>query len=153
MFYGQPTIKEKIGNLNIDISANSFFQTNTIQGEKLYEQIVKAAGLSGDEVIYDLYCGIGSISLYLAPHAKAVYGFEIIRSSLEDAEKNAEKNSISNVWFFKANLNTYFKKGQLPKRLPKPNIVIVDPPRAGLHPHLAHYLLSLIHISEPTRPY
>ena len=143
LFYGQPTIKEKIGNLNIDISANSFFQTNTIQGEKLYEQIVKAAGLSGDEVIYDLYCGIGSISLYLAPHAKAVYGFEIIRSALEDAEKNAEKNSISNVWFFKANLNTYFKKGQLPKRLPKPNIVIVDPPRAGLHPHLAHYLPKL----------
>ena len=81
--------------------------------------------------------------MYLAPHAKKVYGFEIIRSSLEDAEKNAEKNGVSNVWFFKANLDTYFKKGQLPKRVPKPNVVIVDPPRAGMHPHLTHYLPKL----------
>ena len=143
LLYGQPTIKENIGNFTIDISANSFFQTNTIQGEKLYEQIIEAARLSGEEVVYDLYCGIGSISLYLAPHAKKVYGFEIIRSSLEDAEKNAEKNGVSNVWFFKANLDTYFKKGQLPKRVPKPNVVIVDPPRAGMHPHLTHYLPKL----------
>ena len=143
LLYGQPTVKENIGNFTIDISANSFFQTNTIQGEKLYEQIVNTARLSGEEVVYDLYCGIGSISLYLAPHAKKVYGFEIIRSALEDAEKNAEKNGVSNVWFFKANLDTYFKKGQLPKRVPKPNIVIVDPPRAGMHPHLTHYLPKL----------
>ena len=76
---------------------------------------MNAAGLSGNEVVYDLYCGTGSISLYLAGHAKKVYGFEVIRSALEDAERNAERNKITNTQFMKANLDTFFKTGQLPR--------------------------------------
>ena len=75
-------LKKKIRELTFEISANSFFQTNTYQCETLYSEVVKAAGLTGKEVVYDLYCGTGSIAVYLAKNAKEVYGFEVIRSSL-----------------------------------------------------------------------
>ena len=71
--------------------------------------------------------------------AKEVYGFEVIRSSLED-EKNAEKNNVENIFFLKSNLDTFFKSGQLSKKIPKPDIVILDPPRAGMHPDMTNYL-------------
>ena len=143
LVYGNPFIEEKIGGLIFEISANSFFQTNTFQGEKLYEEVKKAAELGGEEVIYDLYCGTGTIGLFLSNKAKQVYGFEVIRSALEDAEKNARKNNISNIKFLKANLDTFFKSGQLPKKIPKPDIMIVDPPRAGMHPDMAQYIPKL----------
>ena len=104
---------------------------------------MKAAGLTGKEVVYDLYCGTGSIALYLSKNANVVYGFEVIRSSLENAEKNAVINNIDNVHFLKANLDTFFKTGQLPRKVPKPDVVIVDPPRAGMHPDMSGYLHKL----------
>jgi|TARA_B100001996_G_scaffold381205_1_gene370173 23S rRNA (uracil1939-C5)-methyltransferase len=143
LIYGSSTIQEKMGELNFEISANSFFQTNTTQGERLYQQVEKIADLSGNEIIYDLYCGTGTIGLFLSDKVKQVYGFEVIRSALEDAEKNAEINNITNTQFLKANLDTFFKSGQLPKKTPKPDIVIVDPPRAGMHPDMVHYLPKL----------
>ena len=143
LVYGNPFIEEKIGDLTFEISANSFFQTNTFQGEKLYEEVKKAAKLSGEEIVYDLYCGTGTIGLFLSKKAKQVYGFEVIRSSLENAERNAKINNISNISFYKANLDTFFKSGQLPKKIPKPDIVIVDPPRAGMHPDMVQYLPKL----------
>ena len=143
MIFGNPYIEEKIGELTFEISANSFFQTNTYQGETLYSEVVKAAGLTGKEVVYDLYCGTGSIALYLAKNAKEVYGFEVIRSSLENAEKNSVINYIDNVHFLKANLDTFFKTGQLPRKVPKPDVIVVDPPRAGMHPDMSGYLHKL----------
>ena len=143
LVYGNPYIEEKIGDLTFEISANSFFQTNTFQGEKLYEEVKKAAKLSGEEIVYDLYCGTGTIGLFLSKKAKQVYGFEVIRSSLENAERNAKINNISNTSFYKANLDTFFKSGQLPKKIPKPDVVIVDPPRAGMHPDMVQYLPKL----------
>ena len=140
LLFGKPYIEEKLGDLTFEISANSFFQTNTLQGEVLYNEVLKAANLKGDEIVFDLYCGAGSIALYLAKKAKEVFGFEVIRSSLENATKNAEKNKIKNAVFLKANLDTFFKSGQLPRRIPKPDIVIVDPPRAGMHPDMTNYL-------------
>ena len=83
----------------------------------MYDEVLKIAGLNGDEIVYDLYCGTGSIALYLASKAKEVYGFEVIRSSLENAEKNSLINEIDNVHFLKANLDTFFKSGQLPRRI------------------------------------
>jgi 23S rRNA (uracil1939-C5)-methyltransferase len=74
---------------------------------------------------------------------KEVYGFEVIRSSLENAEKNSVINKIDNAHFLKANLDTFFKSGQLPRKVPKPDIVIVDPPRAGMHPDMSGYLHKL----------
>ena len=140
LLFGKPYIEEKLGNLIFEISANSFFQTNTLQGEVLYNEVLKAANLKGDEIVFDLYCGAGSIALYLAKKAKEVFGFEVIRSSLENATKNAKNNKIKNAVFLKANLDTFFKSGQLPRRIPKPDIVIVDPPRAGMHPDMTNYL-------------
>ena len=140
LLFGKPYIEEKLGNLTFEISANSFFQTNTLQGEVLYNEVLKAADLKGDEIVFDLYCGAGSIALYLAKKAKEVFGFEVIRSSLENATKNAKNNKIKNAVFLKANLDTFFKSGQLPRRIPKPDIVIVDPPRAGMHPDMTNYL-------------
>ena len=143
LIFGNPYIEEKIGELTFEISANSFFQTITYQGETLYSEVVKAAGLTGKEIVYDLYCGTGSIALYLSKNANEVYGFEVIRSSLENAEKNAVINNIDNVHFLKANLDTFFKTGQLPRKVPKPDVVIVDPPRAGMHPDMSGYLHKL----------
>ena len=143
LIFGNSFIEEKIGNLKFEISANSFFQTNTYQGKVLYDEVLKIAGLNGDEIVYDLYCGTGSIALYLASKAKQVYGFEVIRSSLENAEKNSLINKIDNVHFLKANLDTFFKSGQLPRRIPKPNVIVVDPPRAGMHPDMSGYLHKL----------
>jgi len=140
LVFGEPSIQDKMGDLSFEISANSFFQTNTIQCENLYDEVVKAAGLTGEEIVFDLYCGTGTIGLYLAKQAKEVYGFEVIRSALEDADKNAERNSISNAQFLKANLDTFFKSDNLPRRIPKPDVVIVDPPRAGMHPDMTQYL-------------
>ena len=143
LLYGESVIEEKMGDLVFDISANSFFQTNTLQGEKLYEQVEKAAGLTGAEIVYDLYCGTGTIALYLARKAKEVFGFEVIRSSLENAEQNAIKNNITNAHFLKANLDTFFKTRQLPRSIPKPDVLIVDPPRSGMHPDMTQYLHKL----------
>jgi len=143
LLYGEPFIQEKIGALTFEISANSFFQTNTSQGEVLYKEVENALELKGDEVIYDLYCGTGTIGLYLSKNAKEVYGFEVIRSALDDAEKNADRNDISNVHFLKANLDTFFKSGQLPNRIPRPDVIIVDPPRAGMHQDMVNYLPRL----------
>jgi len=143
LIFGNPYIEEKMGDLTFEISANSFFQTNTFQGLRLYQEVEKAAELSGNEVIFDLYCGTGTIGLFLANKAKEVYGFEIIRSSLEDAEKNAEKNGVDNIFFLKSNLDTFFKSGQLSRKIPKPDIVILDPPRAGMHPDMTNYLHKL----------
>ena len=143
LLYGEPSIKEKLGDLTFEISANSFFQTNTAQGEILYQEIKDAMNLKGDEILYDLYCGTGTIGLYLSKKAKKVFGFEVIRSALDDAEKNAVRNNISNIVFVKANLDTFFKSGQLPKRVPKPDVIVVDPPRAGMHEDMTNYLPKL----------
>jgi 23S rRNA (uracil1939-C5)-methyltransferase len=140
LVFGDQSIQEKMNELEFEISANSFFQTNTIQGENLYDEAMKAAGLTGEEIVFDLYCGTGTIGLYLSKQAKEVYGFEVIRSALEDADKNAERNGITNAQFLKANLDTFFKSGNLPRRIPKPDVVIVDPPRAGMHPDMTQYL-------------
>ena len=140
LVFGEPFIQETIGDLIFEISANSFFQTNTFQGKQLYDEVVKATRLTGSEIVFDLYCGTGTIGLYLANQVKEVYGFEVIRSALENAEKNAQQNKITNVIFLKANLDTYFKTGQLPRRIPKPDVVIIDPPRAGMHPDMTNYL-------------
>lgn len=133
LLYGEPTITEKMGDLIFEISANSFFQTNTRQGEKLYNVALEGAGLTGKETVYDLYCGTGSISLFMAQKAKEVHGFELITSAVEDSTRNAISNGITNVRFHKANLDFFFKKGPGKKAIPSPDVIVIDPPRAGMH--------------------
>ncbi len=146
ILHGTPAISDKINDLAYEISSNSFFQTNTLQAEKLYQSVMDSAELSGTETVYDLYCGTGSISLFLAKKVKEVYGFEIIRSAVEDAQRNALNNGIENAQFFKANLDTYFKGyvsfSNFTKKykISKPDVVVIDPPRAGMHVDVVNYL-------------
>ena len=137
--HGKPALEEKLGDLTFEISANSFFQTNTLMAEKLYQTALKGAELTGKEVVFDLYCGTGSISLFLAQKAKEVHGFEVIVSAVEDATRNAVRNGIGNVKFHVANLDNFFKYGKI-KKYPKPDVVVVDPPRAGMHKSMTSYL-------------
>lgn len=129
LLHGKPYIRESIGNLTFEISANSFFQTNTMQAERLYDAALAGCALTGNETVYDLYCGIGSISLFLSKKAKAVHGFELITSAVEDATRNAINNGIGNAFFHKANLD---RSLNLDHDLPEPEIIILDPPRAGV---------------------
>ena len=137
--HGKPALEEKIGDLTFEISANSFFQTNTGMAEKLYQTALKGSELTGKEVVFDLYCGTGSISLFLAQKAKEVHGFEVIVSAVEDATRNAVRNGVGNAKFHVANLDNFFKFGA-GKKYPKPDVVVVDPPRVGMHKFMTNYL-------------
>ena len=142
LLHGEPMLKERLKDLTFQISSNSFFQTNSFMAEKLYDVILDSAELKGDEIALDLYCGAGSISLFLAQRAKFVYGFDIIVSSIENAEQNAIINKIDNVEFKVANLDSYFVNMNSNK-LPEPNIIIVDPPRSGMHEKMTKFLPKL----------
>ena len=126
ILYGKPTIHDKIGDLNFNISARSFFQVNTAQAEVLYKTARDFANLRGNELIIDAYCGTGTISLFMAKKARKVIGVEVVSSAINDAIKNSRENHIKNAEFI---------VGDVVKVLPKINdyaeVVIVDPPRAG----------------------
>ncbi len=139
VLHGKPTITEQLLGRSFDISANSFFQTNSAQAEALYEQIVAACGLTGEEVVYDLYCGTGTIGIVLAERAKEVAGFEMNQSAVDDASRNALANDVFNTRFFAADLNTkYFSihAKRLKQQVLSPDVVVLDPPRAGVHPRM-----------------
>ena len=127
---GQTYITDKIGDISYRISPLSFYQVNPVQTEKLYRTALEYAGLSGQETVWELYCGIGTISLFLARSAKKVYGVEIVPQAVEDAKHNAELNGISNVEF-------YLGKAEevLPEKYEKEDIhadvIVIDPPRKG----------------------
>jgi 23S rRNA (uracil1939-C5)-methyltransferase len=131
VYHGSGYIYDRIGNYKFRISANSFFQTNTIQAEKLYNTALEFADLKGDEIIYDLYSGAGTIAIYVSEFAKEVYGFESVESSIYDAKENLEINQIDNVTFVQADLYKSFLA--FTNVLPKPEVVILDPPRGGMH--------------------
>jgi 23S rRNA (uracil1939-C5)-methyltransferase len=131
VYHGSGYIYDRIGNYKFRISANSFFQTNTIQAEILYNTALEFADLKGDEIIYDLYSGAGTIAIYVSEFAKEVYGFESVESSIYDAKENLEINQIDNVTFVQADLYKSFLA--FTNVLPKPEVVILDPPRGGMH--------------------
>jgi 23S rRNA (uracil1939-C5)-methyltransferase len=131
VYHGSGFIHDKIGNYKFRISANSFFQTNTIQAEKLYSTALEYTELKGDEIIYDLYSGAGTIAIYVSEFAKEVYGFESVESSIYDAKENLDINKVDNVTFIQADLYKSFLA--FTNVLPKPDVVILDPPRGGMH--------------------
>lgn len=141
--YGKCSITEMLRGLSFQISANSFFQTNTHQADVLYKLIEESAGLRGDgsEVVLDLFCGTGTIGLTLAKRVKHVYGYEVVPQAISDACRNAKLNGISNATFVQGDLN---KIGEdFGNNFPKPDIVISDPNRPGMHMKLIKYLLKL----------
>ena len=144
ILFGKDHIFEKLGNLTFKISPASFFQTNTVMAEALYNIVVKYAALKNTEVVWDLYCGAGSIALYLAEKAKEVIGFEIVKDAVKDARENATLNQIENVQFIEGDLDKLFLKNpELLDDLPKPDVVIIDPPRGGMHPKLIPVVAQL----------
>jgi 23S rRNA (uracil1939-C5)-methyltransferase len=133
VLYGSGFISDSIGKYKFRVSANSFFQTNTLQAEKLYQTALDFAGLNGNETVYDLYSGAGTISIFVSGKAKEVYAFESVESAVKDAEENKRFNNISNVHFIQADLYKSFLPAIGEQNIPGPDVVILDPPRSGMH--------------------
>jgi 23S rRNA (uracil1939-C5)-methyltransferase len=142
LFAGKPYVTERLGNLSFRIGPKSFFQTNTKQAERLYEQTRKLAGLTGKEIVYDLYCGTGSIGLFVADAAAKVIGVEVIAAAVEDARENARINGIDHAAFFAGDVinvcdDAFFEQHG------RPDVIITDPPRAGMHEQLVRKILEI----------
>jgi len=133
ILWGQDYISENIGEYSYKISTNSFFQTNSMQAKVLYDLIIKICEFKGNEVVYDLYCGTGSIGIYVAKYVKMVYGIEIVMSAVIDAIENANNNNVDNIQFFHGDLINTFQNNQEFKLIENPDIIILDPPRAGVY--------------------
>jgi 23S rRNA (uracil1939-C5)-methyltransferase len=130
ILWGDEAIEEELLGLRFRVRPNAFLQTNTAMAERLYELAVDAAGLTGDETVYDLYCGIGTIGLVMASQALTVWGVEVSEESVACALENAELNGIGNAAFFAGNVGQSLE--ELRDRAGPPDVVVVDPPRAGL---------------------
>lgn len=128
--YGPGYITDYIGEVKYRISPLSFYQVNPVQTEKLYGTALEYAGLTGDEVVWDLYCGIGTISLFLAQKAKMVYGVEIVPEAIADARENARINGIGNVEFFVGKAEEVLPE-QFERNQVHADVIVVDPPRKG----------------------
>ena len=141
-FYGKGYVIEMLGDFNFKISPKSFFQTNTKQAEALYNVVKEFASLKGTETVYDLYCGTGSIGIFLSKNAKKIIGVDVIEDAIKDAKENAEFNNLDCTQFFSGDVvdicnDEFFNLHG------KADVVIVDPPRAGLHPKLINKLLEI----------
>lgn len=133
---GASTITDTLNGLKFKISAHSFYQVNPQQTEVLYNEAIKQAGLTGNETVIDAYCGIGTISLNLAEHARKVYGVEIVPEAIADAKENAQLNHIDNVDFEVGNAEEWMAKWE--SQGINPDVIMVDPPRKGLTNSLIH---------------
>jgi 23S rRNA (uracil1939-C5)-methyltransferase len=127
---GSPAFDEELGDLRFRVSPDAFFQTNTEMAEQLYGIAAEFAALQGWERVYDLFCGIGTIGLSLAPRAGELFGVEIVEEAVADAIENARLNQITNAQFFAGDVRTSLR--ELVERAGKPDVLVVDPPRAGL---------------------
>ncbi len=135
--WGKDTITDRIGDLSFRISPLSFYQVNPVQTKRLYEKALQYADLHGEETVWDLYCGIGTISIFLAQKAKQVCGVEIIPQAIEDARANAVMNGIENAEFYVG------KAEEVVDRLKsRPDVVVVDPPRKGCDDHCLQTILK-----------
>ena len=139
---GKPFIEDKLKDLKFRIGPKSFFQTNTLQAEKLYEVAKRYAKLTGNEVVYDLYTGIGTIANFVAGNAKKVIGIEAIPEAIDDAKINSDINNIQNTHFIAGDIKDSLKE-ELITKLGKPDVIITDPPRAGMHHKVVEQLIKI----------
>jgi len=141
-YRGPGFVEEQLGEVKFRIGPKSFFQTNTTQAINLFDVVADFAGLSGTENVYDLYTGIGSIALYLAARCRQVVGIEEVTAAIEDAKTNQELNQISNTVFYAGDVKEVLSDAFAEKH-GKPDIIITDPPRAGMHAKVIEFLLKL----------
>ncbi len=137
---GEERLHEELCGLKFEMSHGAFFQTNTEMAERLYAVATEFAGLSGRERVFDLFCGIGTIGLTMAGEAGEVWGLEIVPEAIEDAERNAKRNGIENAKFMAGNARTSVRP--LVEKAGKPDVVVVDPPRAGLSQKIVRRLIE-----------
>ena len=140
--FGNGYIIEKLEDFQFKISPKSFFQTNTLQAEKLYRITREFAELNGTQTVYDLYCGTGSIGIFCSKEAKKIIGVELIEDAIKDAEENAALNNINHSFFTAGDVITICN-GDFFATHGKPDVVITDPPRAGMHEKLVKKLLEI----------
>jgi 23S rRNA (uracil1939-C5)-methyltransferase len=143
VLYGPGFITENLGDYAFQISPNSFFQTNTFGTEKLYSVVKEFALQEKNNIIWDLYCGAGSIGIFLSKYASKIYGFELVESSVKDAVFNTKLNNIDNCEFISGDL----KENITGNSFPHPNLIILDPPRNGVHDQVLYEILNV----EPER--
>ena len=141
-YAGPAYVTERLGHVDFRIGPKSFFQTNTAQAKLLYDVAADYAGLTGSENVYDLYTGIGSIALYLAGRAGSVVGVEEIAAAIDDARTNAELNGVTNATFYAGQVRDILTP-EFAARHGRPDVLITDPPRAGMHPKVVDLLLEL----------
>ena len=141
-YRGKGFVVEQLGDLKFKIGPKSFFQTNSLQGKQLYDVTAEFAGLTGNENVYDLYTGTGSIALYLARYCKSVVGIEEIPEAIADAEENMRLNGITNATFYAGDVKSVLSPEFVEKH-GRPDVLITDPPRAGMHPKAVEFLLEL----------
>ncbi len=139
--FGPGFIEERLGELRFQVSAHSFFQTNTLGAQELFEVVSRLAAFNGAEKLWDLYCGTGSIGLYIASRVRSVVGIELVEDAVRDARENCRINNIGNCCFLAGDLKDVIGKAS---QMGRPDIVIVDPPRAGMHPKVAQALLETL---------
>ena len=139
--YGNGTITDRLGEYEFKISPNSFYQVNPVQTEKLYNLAIEGAKLKKDDILCDLYCGIGTIGIFASKYVEKVYGVEIIEEAIKDAKQNAEINNVDNIEFIQGDVEVAFNK-MLDNGV-KPSVVIVDPPRKGLDSKTVQNLCNL----------
>ena len=133
---GDGKIREQIGSRIFEISSNAFFQTNTAQAEVLFNTLIDLADFSGDEVVYDLYCGTGAVAIMIADHVRRVVGIEVIPSAVQDARRNTLLNNLENVILLEGDMmNAIHEPQRLEKQYGQADAVIIDPPRGGTHPN------------------
>ena len=142
LYHGKGYIEETLEQFRYMISPKSFFQTNTHQAQNLYSITREFAGLTGEQVLYDLYCGTGSIGIFCSKGAKSVIGIEVVADAIEDAKKNAAMNDLTHCKFYAGDVaaictDEFFAEHG------RPDVIITDPPRAGMHEKLIQQLLSM----------
>jgi len=141
-YYGRDHIFEEMENLQFKINAKSFYQTNSIQAYELYKITRDFASLTGKEIVYDLYTGTGTIAQFVAKNAKKVIGVEAVPDAISAAKENAKRNNITNTEFYVGDMAKVFDQSFLEKH-GKPDVIITDPPRDGMHKKVVEQLLTI----------
>ncbi len=141
LYKGEDAIWETMGKLKFKIGPKSFYQTNSEQAYKLYSVAKEFAALTGDEVVYDLYTGTGTIAQFISDKASKVIGIEYVKEAIEDARINAEANGITNCTFFDGDMKDILTADFI-KEHGKPEVMIIDPPRAGMHPDVVKVIME-----------